>query len=132
MPWPRGKVRDDVPAVWVESDEDRPCDDRACSDNFPKRRRLLSAGSVACERSHATLDGSRQRPGQLRDHVARDEPGLVRRDGGGEPMCVAAAAAAVTGSSPLARNAATIPVSTSPVPAVASEGGPVSQRQPLR
>ena len=33
----------------------------------------------------------------------------------------------MTGSSPLARNAATTPVSTSPVPAVASEGGPVSQ-----
>ena len=39
---------------------------------------------------------------------------------------MAAAAAAVTGSRPLARNAATTPVSTSPVPAVASDGGPVS------
>src|SRR6478735_8379827 len=43
------------------------------------------------------------------------------------PWTVAAAEAAVTGSSPLARNAATTPVSTSPVPAVASDGGPVSQ-----
>ena len=42
------------------------------------------------------------------------------------PCATAAAAAASTASSPFARNAPTTPVSTSPVPAVASDGGPVS------
>ena len=104
------------------------------------RQRQPGRGIVAAppEPRISTLTRSRlpiPRPGLQRAENGRQpattslatSPAWCGSAAAARPWAVAAAAAAVTGSSPLARNAATTPVSTSPVPAVASDGGPASQ-----
>ena len=70
---------------------------------------------------------SRARPGSRRRCRPRSSPTWRPKLRAARPCTVAAAAAASWGSSPLARNAAMIPVSTSPVPAVASAGAPLTR-----
>ena len=82
-------------------------------------------------RERRSLSGS-SAAGSRCEEVARDEAGLrAERGVAASPCATAAAAAAVPGSRPFARNAATTPVRTSPVPAVASDGGPRSQTTSL-
>ena len=108
---------------------------RVCLDHSPQLRRsgrALQPLRVAPDRLQVDREArSVHQPSRAAGSVVSRSPAMrparCGTSSAARACAIAAAAAASCGSSPLARNEATIPVRTSPVPAVARAGGPRSQ-----